>query len=118
MNVIKKMINTDNSINLINWIVKRVLNQSIDFVELEYFKEDYDIELTKVLKKKGFVENLIDVQGSKQIAFIRGFVCVVMMEDKVFISHYGAPIKKGMKLTEVENHIYTLNSWIKYFDKI
>jgi len=104
--------------NVINWIVQKVLKNSIDFVELEYFKQDYDIELTKVLKKKGFTENVIDIQGTEQLAFVRGFVCVVMMENKVFIGNYGAPIKKGMKLTEIENHIYTLDSWIKYFDRI
>lgn len=102
----------------VKWIIKIILKQSIDFVELEYFKENYDIELTKTLKKKGFSENIIDINGNKQLAFVRGFVCVVMMNDKVFIGNYGAPIKKGMKLTEIENHIYTLDSWIKYFDKI
>lgn len=104
--------------NVIKWVVERVLKHSIDFVELEYFKEDYDIEFTKVLKQKGFVENLIDINNTRQVAFIRGFVCIVMMEGKVFISNYGTPNKKGMRLTEVENHLATINTWIKYFDKI
>lgn len=82
----------------------------INAVEIQYNKTiDFNIEkdLMTILKKNQFIETTTD-------GWRKGFVCVLITKDKVFIKHN----IENNKLTLMHNPLLTIDSWINYFERI
>lgn len=81
-------------------------------------KENYDIYLEKYLvKNKGFVESLKEINGKKQPVFVRNFTFVIMDEGVVHIGTIQGQNQQCVKLTKVNNHLATIDKFIRYFDR-
>lgn len=81
-------------------------------------KENYDIYLENYLvRNKGFVESLKEINGKKHPVFVRNFTFIIMDDGMVHIGTIQGQNQQCVKLTKVNNHLATIDKFIRYFDR-
>jgi DNA gyrase/topoisomerase IV subunit A len=100
------LINLSNSIKLIWFLLFKVKITGVLIKDDILF--DTEKEIIKILKRSGFTEN-------NKGDWVKGFIRVSLTQDGVMI---GMTTNINKKLIFVSNPLYTLQSWIKYFERI
>ena len=88
-------------------------------VEISFAPEkDWDMQVSELLRKRGYVERVIKFNGTRQLGYQKGFVSVCLTQSSCCIGHDIGGNGEITKFTEIKNPMATLTAFLQYFERL